>query len=110
MMSHLTVISMDATHPVSLSEKAVHMLRKELGFQGVIMTDDLQMGAISKHYAPEKAAVQAIQAGNDMIITGWSEDLYYAIYDAVEENEISRDQLEDSVERIIQWKMDLGLL
>ena len=110
MMSHLTVISLDATHPASLSEKAIHKLRKELGFQGVIMTDDLHMGAITKNYAPEKAAVQAIQAGNDMIITGWSEDLYYAIYNAVEENEIPLDQLENSVERIIQWKMDLGLL
>ena len=110
MMSHLTVVDMDPGHPVSLSGKAIHKLRNDLGFKGVIMTDDLQKKAITDSYSPEKAAVQAIQAGNDMIITGWSENMYYAILDAVSENEIPLDQLEDSVERIIQWKMDLGLL
>ena len=110
MVSHLTVISMDANNPASLSEKVLHKLRGELGFRGVILTDDLQKGAITQNYSPEMAAIQAIQAGNDMILTSWSEDVYDAIVAAVHSGEISRDQLVDSAERIIQWKMDLGLL
>ena len=110
MVSHLTVISMDANNPASLSEKVLHKLRGELGFRGVILTDDLQKGAITQNFSPEKAAIQAIQAGNDMILTSWSEDVYDAIVAAVHSGEISRDQLLDSAERIIQWKMDLGLL
>lgn len=111
-VSHVTATKLDEQDPIdpaSLSTEVHWILRRELGFQGVILTDDLQMRAIASHYAPETAAVKAIQCGNDMIITGWSEEVYDAICSAVGIT-ISEEQLIESVTRIIQWKMDLGLM
>lgn len=110
MMSHSIVNCIDKTRPASLSDKAVSVLRNDLGFQGVIITDDLMMGAISDTYDAGEAAVMAIQAGNDMLLTAWSDAQYQAILDAVNTNRISLERIRESVVRIIQWKMDLGLL
>lgn len=110
MVGHSIVKHFDEEHPASLSKKVHGLLRDELKFRGVILTDDLSMGAITDGYAPGTAAVKAITSGNDMLITTWSEEQYDAICDAVKSGQISQERLVQSVERIIQWKMDLGLL
>ena len=110
MVGHSIVNALDPTAPASLSAEVHRVLRKELDFKGVIMTDDLMMGAVSDVYESGEAAIQAILAGNDLILTAWSEHQYEAIYDALQSGRISRDTLREHVTRIIQWKMDLGLL
>lgn len=111
MVGHSIVNVLDSAHPASLSIPVHELLRNELGFEGVIMTDDLMMHAVTDNYDPGEAAIKAVLAGNDLLITAWSQVQYDAIYNAWKtDNRITRDQLLDSVTRIIQWKMDLGLL
>lgn len=111
MVGHSIINVLDSAHPASLSVPVHELLRGELGFRGVIMTDDLMMRAVSDNYEPGEAAIKAILAGNDLLITDWSQAQFDAIYNAWKhDNRITREQLLDSVTRIIQWKMDLGLL
>ena len=110
MVSHSIVNAIDSSWPATLSAEVHRVLRDELGFHGVIITDDLAMGAITELYDPGEAAVQAILAGNDLLLTNWSEGQYQAILDAVAEGRISADVIRRSCIRIVQWKMDLGLL
>jgi beta-N-acetylhexosaminidase len=67
MMAHLVVDAIDSEKPCSLSEKAYQMLRNDLKFQKVIITDDMQMGAITENYGMQEAAVMAIEAGADIV-------------------------------------------
>lgn len=110
MVGHSIVNALDTKDPASLSAPVHELLRDQLGFDGVIMTDDLMMSAVTDVYESGEAAVQAIQAGNDLLITSWSERQFEAILDALDDERLSREMLVASVTRIIQWKMDLGLL
>ena len=70
LISHNIVSSIDDSAPASLSPKVHAMLRDDLGFEGIILTDDLSMGAISAFSSDANVAVTAILAGNDMLCTG----------------------------------------
>ncbi len=71
MVAHVFNKKLDARYPASLSNKTVNtLLRKELGFNGVVITDDLQMGAISKKYGLRNTLKLAINAGDDILIFG----------------------------------------
>ena len=110
MVGHCLVTKLDPSAPASLSEKVVRVLRSDFGFKGVIMTDDLTQPVISEYCDEGEAAVQAILAGCDMIVTSWSDVQYDAIAQALENGRLTRTRLQESAVRIIQWKMDLGLL
>lgn len=110
MVNHSIYSSIDPSAPACLSEKVVQILRRDLNFNGVIITDDITMGAVTDHYDVNEAAVQAILAGCDMILTGWSADQYRAVCNAVDQGRISEARLTESVVRILQWKIDLGLI
>ena len=69
LVSHNVVNCMDADRPASLSAEVHRILREELGFDGVILTDDLIMDAIRDYTGGENAAVLAVQAGNDMLLS-----------------------------------------
>lgn len=106
MVSHVTVSSVDDAAPSSLSKAIItDTLRNELGFRGIIITDALNMDAITEYYTSGEAAVQAIDAGVDMLLM--PEDFYEA-YDAVlaavQEGSISEDRLNESLERIYRVK------
>lgn len=111
MVSHTIVDAYDAKNPASLS-KAVHsVLRNNLGFDGVIITDDLAMSGVTKFVSdPGKAAVQAIQAGNDMICAGNPIEQYEAILQAVNDGTISEERINESVLRILEMKKTYGLI
>ena len=106
MVSHVTVLSAEDAMPSSLSKTIMtDTLRNELGFQGIIITDALNMGAITEYYTSGEAAVQAIAAGADMLIM--PEDFYEAydaILAAVREGSISEERLDESLERIYRVK------
>ena len=110
LLSHTIVTCLDETTPVSLSPKAVDYLRNEMGFQGVIMTDDLAMDAITDAYSMGEAAVLAVLAGTDLLCTSEYPEQYDAVLAAVQSGRISRERLTEAVTRILQWKMNLGLI
>ena len=110
LVSHNIVTCMDKDMPASLSYNVHNILRKELGFQGIIITDDLSMGAITKFTDNENPAVSAIMAGNDMIlVSGDFKPMLSALEDAVEDGRIPETRIDESAKRIIECKKNLGL-
>ena len=109
MIGHLNVPALDQTAPTSMSATVLQVLRGELGYQGVIISDDLQMGALSPQYPPPAAAVRFLVNGGDMVIV--SHDLavadatYNAIHAAVLSGSYRRAQLDASVQKLL----NLGL-
>ncbi len=110
LVSHTIVEAMDPLFPASLSPTVHEYLREEMGFEGVILTDDLVMQAITDAYGTGEAAVLAVLAGNDLLCSTDYAVQYGAVLDAVMEGRISFDALNQSVRRILAWKMNLGLL
>ncbi len=110
LVSHNIVSCLDPSLPASLSPAAHQLLREQLGFDGVIMTDDLYMGAIREQFGLEESAVLAVQAGNDLLISTNFETQIPAVVQAVQEGKIPQAQIDDSVLRILRWKQQLGLL
>ncbi len=98
--------------PCSLSREMItERLRKELGYEGLVITDSLAMGAIAESYSPEEAAVLAIQAGVDILLI--PEDFvraYEGILEAVADGRISLQRIEESVLRILVLKEKYGML
>lgn len=110
LMSHNIISSLDSSAPASLSPAAHDYLRNAMGFDGVILTDDLVMAAITQAYGPEEAAVLAVLAGNDLLCSSEYRIQYPAVLEAVQTNRISAEQLEKSVLRVLKWKQKLGLI
>ena len=110
LVSHNVVNCMDADRPASLSAEVHRILREELGFDGVILTDDLIMDAIRDYTGGENAAVLAVQAGNDMLTSSDFVTQYNAVLAAVQDGTIPESQIHASAVRVIDWKMQLGLI
>lgn len=110
LVSHNIVTCMDAEMPASLSKPVHDILRNELGFDGVIMTDDLVMDAITQFTDGESAALYAVLAGNDMLCCENYDEAISSIVNAVNEGTVSEAQIDASVMRILKWKADLNLL
>lgn len=112
MMGHLCIESMDAQNPATLSSAIIQgTLRQDLGFQGIVITDALQMSAIANNYTVEEVAVNAVLAGNDMLLepvdVGRTVD---ALMDAVAQGIISEERIDESVMRILKLKIKKGIL
>jgi beta-N-acetylhexosaminidase len=115
LLSHALYPMNDFTAPASLTRStATDLLRRELGFAGVAITDDLADPAITSSYSIPDAAVKAVQAGADMLwVSGAEGDqqaAYSAVLRAVEEGEVSRRRLEEAVRRVVKAKRDYGLI
>ena len=110
LVSHNIVKCMDEEMPASLSAPVHNILRDELKFTGVVITDDLVMEGVAQFTDGESAAVLAVKAGNDMIICNDYETSVNSIVNAVENDEIERNQIDESVKRILNWKYNLGIL
>lgn len=106
MVSHATVPAIDDGLPSSLSSKVItDILRGELGFEGVVITDALDMSAITEYYTSEEAAVMAIEAGADMLLMPEDfEAAYNAVLAAVQEGKISESRIDESLNRIYRVK------
>ena len=110
LVSHNIVTCMDDTLPASLSPEVHRVLREELGFDGVVLTDDLAMGAIDQYTNDGSAAVLAILAGNDMVVTTDYHRQIPLVVAAVETGEIPMEIIDAALGRVIGWKYDLGLI
>lgn len=110
MVSHNIVQAIDGERPASISKPVHDVIRNELGFTGVIMTDDMDMAGLANFTSQEEAGLQALQAGNDMILSSsYSTQIPY-ILEAIKKGEYSEQQLNQSVERLLMWKIELGLI
>lgn len=112
LVSHNIVKCMDAKYPASLSVRVHEILREELGFDGVIMTDDLYMDAITDYTGGDAgaAAIRAIVAGNDLLCCTDFKVQIPAVIKAVKNGKISVSRIEESVRRVLLWKRALGLI
>jgi len=110
LVSHNIVACLDATLPASLSPAAYDLLRREVGFDGVAMTDDMDMDAVAKYAQDGSAAVLALAAGADMVLTSDPEGQLERVFAALEDGTLSRERVEQAAGRVLMWKMELGLL
>lgn len=111
MAAHISLpnVTGDET-PASLSYEIVtERLREQMGYDGVVVTDAMNMGAIAENYEPEEAAVQALQAGVDLILM--PEDFraaYQGVLDAVEDGTLSKKRIDQSLRRILRLKLEMA--
>ncbi|MDU1939288.1 MAG: glycoside hydrolase family 3 N-terminal domain-containing protein [Veillonella sp.] len=110
MVSHAMYPQIDAEHPSSLSKAIItDWLRKDMGYNGVVVTDDMDMGALAKHYTFGDMAVQSILAGSDILLVCHEyehmQEAYNGLMKAVKDGRISKERLDESVKRILLMKM-----
>lgn len=110
LVSHLIYPCYDAAHSASQSRAVMtDLLRGQLGYQGIILTDDLEMGAITQHVPLRQAGANAVVAGADIVLVcheyPHEEEVYLGIKDAVDAGEISEERLDASVRRIVLAKL-----
>lgn len=110
LVSHLIYPCYDAAHSASQSRAVMtDLLRGQLGYQGIILTDDLEMGAVANHVPLRQAGANAIQAGADIVLVcheyPHEEEVYLGIKDAVDAGEISEERLNASVRRVVLAKL-----
>jgi len=110
MVSHTIVTALDEELPATLSPAVHRYLREEMGFGGVIITDDLVMEAIRQRYGAGEAAVLAVLAGNDLICSTEYAVQYEAVLEAVLTGRIDYCTLTDAATRVLKWKQELGLI
>ncbi|MNZ82883.1 putative lipoprotein YbbD precursor [compost metagenome] len=109
MIAHLLIPALDEQYPASLSETVItDLLRNKLNYDGVIITDDMTMGGITKHHDIGEAAVKSVQAGTDIILIGHDHELQEAVLQALrksaESGLLPEERLDQSVYRILQLK------
>ena len=105
MVSHNIVLNIDDEYPSSISKKVHDLLRNDYGYTGLIVTDSLSMGAITKYTKNISAAVLAILAGNDIIVTSTFEKHIEELIKAVDNNEVDMSLIEKAAKRVIAWKL-----
>lgn len=110
LVSHTIVECLDDTLPASLSPAVHQYLREEMHFEGVILTDDLEMQAITDLYGAGEAAVMAVLAGNDLLCSSDYVTQYEAVLAAVLDGRIDIDTLNSAVRNVLEWKQSLGLM
>ncbi|MBS4021617.1 MAG: beta-N-acetylhexosaminidase [Dethiobacter sp.] len=115
MTAHIRYSKIDESgRPATLAPAILTgLLREELGFNGVIITDDLEMGAITRHYDIKEAALEAVKAGADILLISHTyklqQDALDALHEAVEAGDLSEQRIDESVERIIRLKLNYNL-
>ena len=110
LVSHNVIEAVDPDHPASLSGPVHELLRQEAGFTGVALTDDLVMEAVTDYAAPAEAAVTALAAGSDMVISSDVAVQLPAVVAALADGTLPRARVREAARRVLQWKYDLGLL
>lgn len=114
MVAHILLLQIDQEYPASMSDVVItNILRDRLKFQGVIITDDMTMGAIEENYNIDEAAVQSVKAGADIVLVGHNHEnsvkVFNALKEGVEKDNISIDKIDKSVYRILKLKEKYNL-
>jgi beta-N-acetylhexosaminidase len=114
MVGHIMLPKIDPKNPSTMSEKIIQgILRKDLKFNGVVITDDMTMKAIINNFEIGQAAVQSVKAGSDIIMVAHDYDkivtVIKALKAAVESGEISEERIDESVNRILELKKNYNV-
>lgn len=109
MVAHLLLPEIDSKYPSSLSKNVItNILREELKFNGVVITDDMTMGAIIENYDIGEASIKAVQAGNDIVLVAHGYEnkvkVVNSLINAVKDGTISEARIDESIERILHLK------
>jgi beta-N-acetylhexosaminidase len=111
--AHVVYPALDPDRPATLSPAAIGLLRRELGFDGLVVSDSMQMRAIADRYRPGEAAVQAVQAGIDMLLALGATEAQWEAIDAVraamDTGRIDPARVREAAERVLAAKRRLGL-
>src|SRR5205807_7400726 len=115
MVTHILNPQLDATLPTSLSPNVVtKLLRQQLNFKGVIISDTLWMGGVSNTYSLAQAAVLAVKAGTDLLLgprgPADTQNMIFGLHQAVMRGQISMDQINTSVQRILEMKLHYKII
>lgn len=114
MVAHILLPEIDRKYPSSLSKNVItKILREELNFNGVVITDDMTMGAIIENYDIGEASIKAVQAGNDIVLVAHGNKnkvkVASSLINAVKDGSISEARIDESVERILHLKEKYNL-
>lgn len=109
LVSHNIIEAIDGENPATLSAQVHEFLRNEMGFEGVIVTDDMAMGALEGIDIGD-AAVKAVLSGNDLIITSDIQTQYNAVLQAMKSGEIGDNRIDEAVCRVLLWKLKMGII
>ena len=114
MVAHTLYPQLDKDRISTVSRRIVHeLIRDELGFEGIITTDSMTMGALIEEYGVGDACAGALAAGSDIILmkaeNKWRGEMFHTIREWVEDGRIDADELDDKVRRILKMKLDTGL-
>jgi len=110
LISHNIVTCLDARLPASLSPSAYALLRDWVWFDGVAMTDDMDMGAVEEYVENGSAVVHALAAGADMVLTSDPEGQIARVFSALEDGSLTWERVEQAAGRVLTWKIKLGLM
>ena len=112
MISHQLAVNVDKENPASLSPAIVTgLLRGELSYDGVVITDALRMGAIHEEYGSGEACVRALEAGCDMLLLPYNfTNGYNGVMKALREGRLTEARIDESVRRILLLKQRYGLI
>ena len=110
LLTHTVVNAYDPIHPASLSSDVVKMIREDMGYDGLLITDGMEMGAVIKYSGNSgKACIMAVKAGVDILCAPKSPvSDYKAVLNAVKSGEISEERIDESVRRILRFKQRFG--
>ena len=113
MVSNVTFPALDAQWPACLSANVMtDLLRNTYQYQGLILSDDMEMGAMAKHYAFSDMGVMAVKAGADIVLVchdyGHERETYEGLVKAYQEDEAFRQLVDEKVKRIIRIKLAKG--
>jgi beta-N-acetylhexosaminidase len=114
MIAHLLIPQIDKQNPASMSRLIItNLLRATLKFDGVVITDDMTMGGITKHYDIGEAAIKSVQAGSDILLVGHDYDKQVSVLQALKKSTengiLSEETLDQSVYRILRLKEKYSL-
>ncbi len=110
LVSHNIVSCMDNELPASLSGAVHELIRSGLGFDGVVMTDDLAMDAVASYADNGDAAVMALLAGNDIVLTTDYRTQIPSVINAVQNGRITEEAIDTALRRVLTWKLQLGII
>lgn len=115
MTAHIVFTQIDPKYPATMSEALIgDLLRRDLGYDGVVMTDDLDMAAVHEFYGVGDAAVKAVKAGADILLVAQRKDSMIEVFDAlkqaVDNGQITAGEIERSVKRILNLKEIYGII
>ena len=110
MISHNIISALDAELPASLSREVYDLLRRELGFEGVVVTDALSHPGLTPYGDSGQLAVQAIRAGADLLCTSDYKEQIPAVLKAIKAGTVAQERVDEAVLRILKLKIRFNLI